>query len=256
MCESNGSEAESAGSEGSGSDEEGGGQKPGRERPAGLSYKLREAPTRATVRKFIGRVAEQLEAWLTHAVGDDDSSQYVYAEGGPRAHSEPLPTVTKERSSSSMAMSMRMELTGRRCLSASHQPKQLQVGRGHGDVVQMGLPYGNLMIKWPSVEDMLKGQGEELAAVGLSTTEDMISSTMDLKLVLQHCAMLLLKEGLIKPGESLSIQLVADATEIFNCLGTGHVAKVKREKHEQTHASLKCKFPEHTFENTSRAAKK
>eukprot|EP00873_Tetraselmis_striata_P000432 jgi/Tetstr1/420696/TSEL_011781.t1 len=67
---------------------------------------------------------------------------------------------------------------------------------------------------------------------------------------------LLLKEGFIKPGESLSIQLVADATEIFNCLGTGHVAKVKREKHEQTHASLKRKFPEHTFENTSRAAKK
>eukprot|EP00873_Tetraselmis_striata_P027764 jgi/Tetstr1/448028/TSEL_035329.t1 len=37
MFESNGSEAELAGSEGSGSDEEGGGQKPGRERPAGLS---------------------------------------------------------------------------------------------------------------------------------------------------------------------------------------------------------------------------
>eukprot|EP00873_Tetraselmis_striata_P038405 jgi/Tetstr1/458669/TSEL_045059.t1 len=48
MFESNGSEAESAGTEGSGSDDEGGGQKPGRERPAGLSYKLREATTRAT----------------------------------------------------------------------------------------------------------------------------------------------------------------------------------------------------------------
>eukprot|EP00873_Tetraselmis_striata_P015649 jgi/Tetstr1/435913/TSEL_024799.t1 len=85
MCESNGSEAESAGSEGSSSDEKGGGQKPGRERPAGLSYKLREATTRATVRKFIGRNAEQLETWLTHAVRDDDSWQYVYAEGGPDA---------------------------------------------------------------------------------------------------------------------------------------------------------------------------
>eukprot|EP00873_Tetraselmis_striata_P044903 jgi/Tetstr1/465167/TSEL_009889.t1 len=74
MFESNGSEAESAGSEGSGMDEKGGGQKPGRERPADLSYKLRqETTTRATVRKFIGRKAEQLEAWLTHAVGDDDS---------------------------------------------------------------------------------------------------------------------------------------------------------------------------------------
>eukprot|EP00873_Tetraselmis_striata_P008631 jgi/Tetstr1/428895/TSEL_018874.t1 len=42
-------------------------------------------------------------------------------------------------------------------------------------LVNMVLPYGNLMIKWPSIEDMLKGQGEELATVGLSTTEDMIS---------------------------------------------------------------------------------
>eukprot|EP00873_Tetraselmis_striata_P040041 jgi/Tetstr1/460305/TSEL_005605.t1 len=32
-------------------------------------------------------------------------------------------------------------------------------------LVQMVLPYGNLLIKWPSVEDMLKGQGEELAGV-------------------------------------------------------------------------------------------
>eukprot|EP00873_Tetraselmis_striata_P010894 jgi/Tetstr1/431158/TSEL_020870.t1 len=115
MFEPNGSEAESAGSEGSGSDEEGGGQKPGRERPASLSYKLREATTRATVRTFIGRKAEQLEAWLSHAVGDDDSWHSVYAEGGGGHSSEPLPAVTKERSSnSSMAMSTRMELTGRR----------------------------------------------------------------------------------------------------------------------------------------------
>eukprot|EP00873_Tetraselmis_striata_P011878 jgi/Tetstr1/432142/TSEL_021599.t1 len=62
---------------------EGGGQKPGREGPAGLSYKLREATTGETVRKFIGRKAEQLEAWLTNAVGDDDNWQSVYAEGGP-----------------------------------------------------------------------------------------------------------------------------------------------------------------------------
>eukprot|EP00873_Tetraselmis_striata_P026746 jgi/Tetstr1/447010/TSEL_034468.t1 len=86
-------------------------------------------------------------------------------------------------------------------------------------LVQMVLPYGNLIIKWPSVEDMLKGLGEELAAVGLSTT-DMISGTLDLKMALQHRAGLLLKEGLIKPGESLSIQLVDDATEIFNATRT------------------------------------
>eukprot|EP00873_Tetraselmis_striata_P035634 jgi/Tetstr1/455898/TSEL_004082.t1 len=86
MFESNGSEAELAGSEGSGSDKEGGGQTPGRERPAGMSKKLRrEATTRATLRKFIGRKAEHLEAWLTHPVGDDDTWQSVYAEGGPGA---------------------------------------------------------------------------------------------------------------------------------------------------------------------------
>eukprot|EP00873_Tetraselmis_striata_P024684 jgi/Tetstr1/444948/TSEL_032766.t1 len=115
MFESNGSQAESAGSEGGGSDEEGGGQKPGRERPACLSYKLREATTRATVRKFIGRKAEQLEAWLTHAVGDDDNWQSVYAEGGPGAQFGAPSGDDEERSSSSIrAMSTRMELTGRR----------------------------------------------------------------------------------------------------------------------------------------------
>eukprot|EP00873_Tetraselmis_striata_P038404 jgi/Tetstr1/458668/TSEL_045058.t1 len=87
-------------------------------------------------------------------------------------------------------------------------------------LVQMVLPYGNLMIKWPSVEDMLKGQGEELAAVGLNTAEGIISSTLDLKLELQHRARLLLKEGLIKPEESLSNQLVVDATGIFNATRT------------------------------------
>eukprot|EP00873_Tetraselmis_striata_P021217 jgi/Tetstr1/441481/TSEL_003124.t1 len=161
------------------------------ERPACLSYKLREATTRATVRKVIGRKAEQLEAWLTHAVGDDDSSQFVYAEGRPGAQFG-APYFRRSKWDADMEK-----------------------------LVQMVLPYGNLMIKWPSVEDMLKGQGEELAAVGLSTTEGIISSTLDLKLVLQHRARLLLKkEGLIKFGESLSIQLVADATGIFNATRT------------------------------------
>eukprot|EP00873_Tetraselmis_striata_P039091 jgi/Tetstr1/459355/TSEL_000424.t1 len=116
MFESNGSEAESIGSEGIGNDEEGGGQKPGRERPAGMSYKLREATIRATMRKFIGRKAEQLEAWLTDTT---TTGNLCMRRAGPAHSSEPLPAVTKERSSSSsssssMAMSTRMELTGRR----------------------------------------------------------------------------------------------------------------------------------------------
>eukprot|EP00873_Tetraselmis_striata_P039488 jgi/Tetstr1/459752/TSEL_005105.t1 len=236
--------------------------------------------TRATVRKFIGRKTEQLKAWLTHAVADDDSWQSAYAEGGPGAQfgapsdgdegaeqQQQHGDVDEHGADGEEAgIVEKADLVGQLAdhLNLCHS----KWDAGMEKLMQMVLPYGNLMIKWPSVEDMLKGQGEELAAVGLSTTEDMISITLDLKLVLQHCARLLLKEGLIKPGESLSMQLVADATEIFNatrtnativgaedCLGTRHVANVKREKHEQTQASLKRKFPEHTF-NTSRAAKK
>eukprot|EP00873_Tetraselmis_striata_P024501 jgi/Tetstr1/444765/TSEL_032613.t1 len=303
MFKSNGSEAESAGSEGSGSDEEGGGQKPGRERPAGLSYKLREATTRATVRKFIGRKAEQLEARLTHAVGDDDSWQSVYAEGrlgaqfgAPSSGGEGAEQQQQQQGDvdahgaegEEAGIVEEVDLVGQPTdVRAAHTPRfilgallanypellapileseqfkhhlkaaerrtllairklwehnavqvctdlklsqdafqrliNLSSSKWDADMeklVQMVLPYGNFMIKWPSVEDMLKGQGEELAAVGLITTEGIISSTLDLKLVLQHRARLLLKEGLIKPGESLSIQLVADAKGIFNATRT------------------------------------
>eukprot|EP00873_Tetraselmis_striata_P007560 jgi/Tetstr1/427824/TSEL_001796.t1 len=256
MFESNDSEAESAGSEGSGSDEEGGGRKPGRERPACMSYKLREAMTRATVRKFIGRKAEQLEAWLTHA--ERSSNNRAIDVDGHGADGEET------------GIGEKVDLVGQPAdvytdlkLSQDAFQRLISLSSSKWDAdmekpVQMVLPYGNLMIKWPSVEDMLKGKGEELVAVGLSTTEDIISSTLDLKLVLQHRAGPLLKEGLIKPGESLNIQLVPDATGIFNATrtnGTIVVLKEKREKHEQTQASMKRKFPEHTF-NTSRAAKK
>eukprot|EP00873_Tetraselmis_striata_P012260 jgi/Tetstr1/432524/TSEL_021897.t1 len=233
-----GREAESAGSEGSGSDEEGGGQKLGRERPAGLSYKLREAATRATVRKFIGRKADHLEAWLTNAVGDDDSWQSVYAEGMPGAQFG-APSGGDEGAEQQQQQGdvnahgadgeeagivEEVDLVGQPAdvytdlkLSQDAFQRLINLSSSKWDadmekLVQMMLAHGNLMIKWPSVEDMLKGQGEELDAVGLSTTEGIISSTLDLKLVLQHRARLLLKEGLIKPGESLSIQLVVDAT--------------------------------------------
>eukprot|EP00873_Tetraselmis_striata_P042451 jgi/Tetstr1/462715/TSEL_007679.t1 len=220
MFESNGSEAESAGSEGSGSDEEGGGHKPGRERPAGLSYKMREATIGATVRKFIGRKAEQLEAWLTLAVGDDDTWQSVYAEGGPGAQfgalsggdegaeqqqqhgdvdahgadgeeagiveeadlvGQPADAIKKLWEHNVVLVYTDLKLSQ----DAFQRLINLSSSKWDADMeklVHMVLPYGNLMIKWPSVEDMVKGQGEELAAVGLSTTEDMISSTLDLKL--------------------------------------------------------------------------
>eukprot|EP00873_Tetraselmis_striata_P036647 jgi/Tetstr1/456911/TSEL_043581.t1 len=196
MCESNGSEAESAGNEGSGSDEEGGGQKPGRERAAGLSYKLREATTRATVRKFIGRKAEQLEAWLIHAVGDGDSWQFVYAEGGPGAQfgapsgGDEGAEQQQQHGDVDAHGADREEAGIVEEADPVGQPTDRLINLSSSEwdadmekLVQMVLPYGNLMIKWPSVEDMLKGQGEELAAVGLNTTEDMISSTLDLKLI-------------------------------------------------------------------------
>eukprot|EP00873_Tetraselmis_striata_P039004 jgi/Tetstr1/459268/TSEL_004668.t1 len=194
ICESNGSKAESAGSEGSGSDEEGGGLKPGKERPAGLSYKLREAMTRATVRKFIGRNAEQLEAWLTHTAEDDEKRQSVYAEGGPGAqfgapsggallanYPELLASILESKQ-----FKHHLKASDRRTLRAirklwEHDAVQvytdlklsqvafqrlinLTSSKWDADMeklVQMVLPYGNLMIKWPSVEDMLKGQGED-----------------------------------------------------------------------------------------------
>eukprot|EP00873_Tetraselmis_striata_P011625 jgi/Tetstr1/431889/TSEL_021378.t1 len=224
MLESNGSEAESAGSEGSGSDEEGGGHKPGRERLAGLSYKLRrDATTRAMVRKFIGRKAKQMEAWLTHAVGDDDTWQFVYAEGGPGAqfgapsgggegveqqqrHGDvdahgtdgEEAGIVEEADVVGQPADVRAAHTPRFILGAlpanypellasileskqfQHHLKASERPPKWDDadmekLVHMVLPYGNFMIEWPSVEDMLKGQGgEELASVGLSTTEDMI----------------------------------------------------------------------------------
>eukprot|EP00873_Tetraselmis_striata_P019742 jgi/Tetstr1/440006/TSEL_028367.t1 len=184
---------ESNGSEGSGSDEEGGGQKPGRERPVGLSYKLREATTRATVRKFIGRKAERLEAWLTHAVGDDDNRQFVYAERGPGAQfgapsggdkgaeqqqqQGDVDAHGADREEAGIVEEA--DLVGQPAdLSQDAFQRLINLSSSKWDadmekLLHMVLPHGNLMIKWPSVEDMLKGQGVELAAAGLSTTEDM-----------------------------------------------------------------------------------
>eukprot|EP00873_Tetraselmis_striata_P036948 jgi/Tetstr1/457212/TSEL_043860.t1 len=193
MCESNGSEAESAGSEGSGSDEEGGGQKPGR-----------GAAGRPVVQAAGGD--DPSDAEQQQHQGDVDAHEADGEEAG----------IVEGAGLEGQPVDRLINLSSSKWDADMEKP------------VQMVLPYGSLMIKWPSVEDMLKGQGEELAAVGLSTTEDMISSS-------SWCFR-------IVPG-------------YYYYLGTGHVAKVKREKHEQTHASLKRKFPENTF-NTSRAAKK
>jgi hypothetical protein len=51
-----------------------------RERPSGLSYKLRHAATRATVRRYVGRKAKHLEERLTHVVGNDDNLQLGFGD--------------------------------------------------------------------------------------------------------------------------------------------------------------------------------
>jgi hypothetical protein len=56
-----------------------------RERPSGLSYKLRHAATRATVRRYVGRKADQLERWLAQVVGDDDSWLRVFGDSEEEA---------------------------------------------------------------------------------------------------------------------------------------------------------------------------
>jgi hypothetical protein len=56
-----------------------------RERPSGLSYKLRHAATRATVRRYVGRRAGQLERWLTQVVGNDECWLRVFGDSEEEA---------------------------------------------------------------------------------------------------------------------------------------------------------------------------
>jgi hypothetical protein len=63
-------------------------------------------------------------------------------------------------------------------------------------------------------------QAKEFSAVGLQSSVDMVSTTLDISLVLQQCAQILLKEGLIQHGEALRVQVIADASGIFNATGT------------------------------------
>jgi hypothetical protein len=57
-----------------------------RQRPRGLSYKLRDTTSRATVQRYIGRKGEQLDNCLTQVVGNGDSWQRVFGgDGGEEA---------------------------------------------------------------------------------------------------------------------------------------------------------------------------
>jgi hypothetical protein len=67
---------------------------------------------------------------------------------------------------------------------------------------------------------MLDRQVEEFSDVGLQSSVDMVSSTLDLSLVWQQRARRLLKEGQIQHGEALRVQVIADASGIFNATRT------------------------------------
>jgi hypothetical protein len=88
------------------------------------------------------------------------------------------------------------------------------------EMVRLVLPGGAHMCKWPAVATMLDMQAEELSDVGLQSSADMVSTTLDQSLGLQQRTRRLLKEGLIQHGEALRVQVIADASGIFNTTKT------------------------------------
>jgi hypothetical protein len=88
------------------------------------------------------------------------------------------------------------------------------------EMVRLVLHGGAHMCKWSAVAKMLDMQAEELSSVGLQSSVDMVSTTLDLSLVLQQRARRLLKEGLIQHGEALRGQVIAYAFGVFNATRT------------------------------------
>jgi hypothetical protein len=67
---------------------------------------------------------------------------------------------------------------------------------------------------------MLDKQAQELSALGLQSSAHMVSTTLNVSLVLQQRARRLLKEGLIQHGEVLWVQVIADASGVFSATKT------------------------------------
>ena len=88
------------------------------------------------------------------------------------------------------------------------------------EMVRLVLPRGSQMCKWSSVHALLQAQDQELNGVGLQSSTDLLWTTLDISLVLHHRARGLLKEGLIKHGEELQVQVIAYASGIFNSYRT------------------------------------
>jgi hypothetical protein len=89
---------------------------------------------------------------------------------------------------------------------------------------------------------MPDNQKHELNVVGLQSSADLVSTTLDLlSLVSQELAWRLMKEGLIKHGETLPVQVIADASEIFNSTrtnGTMVVLKVIAFRSDAMHSLI------------------
>jgi hypothetical protein len=62
--------------------------------------------------------------------------------------------------------------------------------------------------------------------LGLQSSEGMVSTTIDLSIVLQQRARILLKEELAQHGKALRVQFIADASGIFNSAGTNGILVV------------------------------
>jgi hypothetical protein len=86
------------------------------------------------------------------------------------------------------------------------------------------------MCKWSAVPTVLETQEQELKVVGLQSSKDLVSTTLDLSLVLEQRTLRLLKEGLIKYGEEFWVQVIADASGIFTSTRTNETVVVLEVK--------------------------
>eukprot|EP00873_Tetraselmis_striata_P009492 jgi/Tetstr1/429756/TSEL_001932.t1 len=75
------------------------------------------------------------------------------------------------------------------------------------------------MCKFSSLDIILGQQKDELNLEGLETSDDLITSTLQLRLVLQQRVRTLLKAKVIKPGDILRIQIVYDDESVVGVKG-------------------------------------
>jgi hypothetical protein len=94
------------------------------------------------------------------------------------------------------------------------------------EMVRLMLPGGAHTCKWLAIPTVLESQEQELNVVGLQSSIDLVSTTLDVSVVLQQRARRLLQEGMIKLGEELPVQLIADASGIFNSTRTNRTVVV------------------------------